>query len=129
MLLLLLAEQSTSYYYINRYSNIFSVIGPMGVLIFGLWFVHKSSWVGAAFGYGLTAVANIVITFAVDGYQPVSVTSLIDKSSMLIVCFLAGRRGPRCCFRRPKFYWHYLVSLYSQLARSQWRTECKSPTF
>jgi MFS family permease len=111
-----------------------AVIGPMGVLIFGLCIVHKTSWVGAAFGYGmqgfgLTAVANIVITFAVDGYQPVSVTSLIDKSSMLIVCFLASRRGPRCCFRRPKFYWHYLVSLYSQLARSQWRTECKSPTF
>jgi hypothetical protein len=129
MLLLLLAEQSTSYYYINRYSNIFSVIGPMGVLIFGLWFVHKTSWVGAAFGYGLTAVANIVITFAVDGYQPVSVTSLIYEYSMLIVCFLASRRGSRCCFRRPKFYWHYPLTIHSQLARSRRRAERKSPTF
>lgn len=54
-----------------------AVIGPMGVLIFGLCVAHKTTWVGAAFGYamqgfGLTAVANVVVTFAVDGYQPVS---------------------------------------------------------
>lgn len=54
-----------------------AVIGPMGVLIFGLCVVHKTPWIGAAFGYGMqgfgvTAVANIAVTFAVDAYQPVS---------------------------------------------------------
>ena len=96
--------------------------------------MHKTPWVGAAFGYGmqgfgLTAVANIVITFAVDGYKPVSITPHLYKCFVLIICFSASGRGSRCCFRPPKFYWHYLGTLHSQLAKSQRRAECKSPAF
>jgi MFS family permease len=54
-----------------------AVIGPMGILIFGLVVAHHKSWVGAAFGYamqgfGITAVSNVSVTYAVDAYQPVS---------------------------------------------------------
>lgn len=53
-----------------------AVIGPMGVLIFGLCVAHKTAWIGPAFGYmmqgfGLTAVSNVVVTYAVDGYKEV----------------------------------------------------------
>lgn len=53
------------------------VIGPMGILIFGLCVAHKTPWIGAAFGYGMngfgiTAAANVVVTYAVDGYKPVN---------------------------------------------------------
>jgi hypothetical protein len=49
----------------------------MGVLIFGLTVGHKVAWIGPAFGYGmqgfgLTAVSNVVVTYAVDSYLPVS---------------------------------------------------------
>ena len=54
-----------------------AVIGPMGILIFGLCVAHKTSWPPIAVGYamqgfGLTAVSNVAVTYAVDGYQPVS---------------------------------------------------------
>lgn len=57
----------------------------MGVLTFGLCIVHKSPWIGAAFGhgmqgFGLTAVANILVTFTVDAYQPVSLAALYTNS-------------------------------------------------
>lgn len=49
----------------------------MGVLIFGLTVANKVVWIGPAFGYGmqgfgLTAVSNVVVTYAVDSYLPVS---------------------------------------------------------
>lgn len=66
-----------------------AVIGPMGVLIFGLCIVHKAPWIGAAVGYGmqgfgLTAVANVAITYAVDSYQPVSSRRNDEKYALLI---------------------------------------------
>ncbi|KAF7552038.1 hypothetical protein G7Z17_g4573 [Cylindrodendrum hubeiense] len=50
-------------------------VGPVGILIFGLCVAYKTHWIGPAVGYamqgfGLTAVANVLITYAVDGYQP-----------------------------------------------------------
>lgn len=53
-----------------------AIIGPLGVLIFGLCVAHKTAWIGPAFGYsmqgfGLTAVSNVVVTYAVDGYKEV----------------------------------------------------------
>jgi MFS family permease len=58
-----------------------ALIGPMGILIFGLVVAHKDTWVGAAVGYamqgfGLTAVSNVCVTYAVDAYQPVGLLSL-----------------------------------------------------
>ncbi|CAK7210553.1 hypothetical protein SEUCBS140593_000865 [Sporothrix eucalyptigena] len=51
-----------------------ALVGPIGILIFGLTVSHHTMWVGPAFGYGmqgfgLTAVANVVVTYAVDGYH------------------------------------------------------------
>ncbi|CAK7219707.1 hypothetical protein SBRCBS47491_003938 [Sporothrix bragantina] len=58
-----------------------ALIGPMGILIFGLTVSHHTMWVGPAFGYGmqgfgLTAVANVVVTYAVDGYHDLSAEAL-----------------------------------------------------
>ncbi|PCH01397.1 Major facilitator superfamily domain, general substrate transporter [Penicillium occitanis (nom. inval.)] len=59
-----------------------AVIGPMGVLIFGLCVAHKTAWIGPAFGYmmqgfGLTAVSNVVVTYAVDGYKELAGEALV----------------------------------------------------
>lgn len=53
-----------------------AVIGPMGLLLFGLIIAAHGSWGGAAIGYGMegfgaTAAANIAVTYAVDAYRPV----------------------------------------------------------
>jgi MFS family permease len=54
-----------------------AIVGPMGVLLFGISAARHLSWVAAAFGYamqgfGLTALSNVVVTYAVDSYQQVS---------------------------------------------------------
>jgi len=59
-----------------------AIIGPMGILIFGLTVAAKSFWVGPAFGYGmqgfgLTAVSNVVVTYAVDSYLPLAGEALV----------------------------------------------------
>lgn len=53
-----------------------AVIGPMGILLFGLTIAEKRPWIQPAVGYamqgfGLTAVSNVVVTYAVDSYLPV----------------------------------------------------------
>lgn len=58
-----------------------AVIGPMGVLTFGLVIAnHKSYWpadVGfAMLSFGLTAASNVVVTYAVDTYRPVRLLHL-----------------------------------------------------
>lgn len=55
-----------------------AVIGPMGLLIYGLVIASHDSWGGAAVGYGMegfgaTAAANVIITYAVDAYRPVGI--------------------------------------------------------
>jgi len=57
-----------------------AIVGPMGVLTFGLVIANKKSYWGAAvgfamLGFGLTAASNVVVTYAVDAYRPVSVSS------------------------------------------------------
>ncbi|RBR10395.1 hypothetical protein FVER53590_25492 [Fusarium verticillioides] len=59
-----------------------AVIGPMGVLIFGLCIAHHTNWVGSAFGYamegfGLTAVSNVAVTYAVDCYPELAGEALV----------------------------------------------------
>jgi hypothetical protein len=54
-----------------------SIIGPMGLLTFGLCAAHKTTWVGPAFGYGMQAfglsvASNILVTYAIDSYHSVS---------------------------------------------------------
>ncbi|KAM3085395.1 hypothetical protein ACMFMG_002473 [Clarireedia jacksonii] len=53
-----------------------ALIGPMGVLTFGLVIAHQKHWIGAAAGYamlgfGLNVASNVVVTYAVDAYRPV----------------------------------------------------------
>lgn len=48
----------------------------MGLLTFAFTITHKTHWIGPAVGngmqaFGLTAVSNIAVTYAVDCYQPV----------------------------------------------------------
>jgi len=59
-----------------------AAIGPVGILIFGLTVAAKLFWVGPAFGYamqgfGLTAVSNVVVTYAVDSYLPLAGEALV----------------------------------------------------
>jgi hypothetical protein len=54
-----------------------AIISPIGLIVVGQCLAHKTVWVGTAFGYGmqafgLTAVSNIAITYAVDNYTSVS---------------------------------------------------------
>jgi hypothetical protein len=56
-----------------------AIIGPMGVLTFGLVIANKKSYWGAAvgfamLGFGLTTASNVVVTYAIDAYRPVSVS-------------------------------------------------------
>ncbi|KAF9884529.1 hypothetical protein FE257_001474 [Aspergillus nanangensis] len=51
-----------------------AILGPMGILTFGLCAASKTHWIGLAIGYGmqgfgLTAVSNILATYAVDAYH------------------------------------------------------------
>ncbi|KAJ5660971.1 uncharacterized protein N7484_000343 [Penicillium longicatenatum] len=59
-----------------------AIIGPMGVLTFGICTANQVTWVGAAFGYamqgfGLTAVSNVVVTYAVDSYHQLAGEALV----------------------------------------------------
>lgn len=52
-------------------------IGPAGLLIFGLCVAHKTHWIGPAVGYamqafGVAAISNVAVTYALDSYKPVS---------------------------------------------------------
>jgi MFS family permease len=63
-----------------------AIVGPMGVLLFGISAARHLSWVAAAFGYamqgfGLTALSNVVVTYAVDSYQQVSFPRVLTNIS------------------------------------------------
>lgn len=71
-----------------------AVIGPMGLLTFGLVIAAQKSWAGAAVGYGMegfgaTAAANIIITYAVDAYRPVSPSGCLRIAILLFFLFFA----------------------------------------
>ncbi|KAI0125983.1 major facilitator superfamily domain-containing protein [Xylariales sp. AK1849] len=59
-----------------------AIIGPMGVLAFGLVIASGKSWAGAAIGYGMegfgaTAASNIAVTYAVDAYRPLAGETIV----------------------------------------------------
>lgn len=58
------------------------VIGPAGILIFGLCLAHRTAWIGpvvgfAMQGFGLTAVSNVLVTYAVDSYLSLAGEALV----------------------------------------------------
>ena len=71
-----------------------AIIGPMGVLTFGMVIAYKKNYMGAAvgfamLGFGLTAASNVVVTYAVDGYRPVSChtfDSLDGRTDLAVSC-------------------------------------------
>lgn len=76
-----------------------TIIGPMGIVAFGICLAHKTHWVGPAFGYamqgfGLTAGSNVLVTYNVDSYPTLA-------GEVLVVVFLV--RGVTGC----------LLSLYA----------------
>lgn len=69
-----------------------ALIGPMGILIFGLCVAHKTHWIGAAFGYGmqgfgLTAGSNVLVTYAVDSYP------ILTGEALVILFMIRGISG------------------------------------
>jgi MFS family permease len=62
-----------------------AVIGPMGLLTFGLCAQHKTKWIGQAFGYGMQAFglsvcSNVLVTYAIDSYHSVSLPISISRT-------------------------------------------------
>jgi MFS family permease len=108
-----------------------ALIGPLGILIFGLVVAHKKSWVGAAIGYamqgfGLTAVSNVCVTYAVDAYQPVS--SPTDDCWTILSSILPdfGRSlGPH--LHNSADNGRHSCTVYNKLASCRGSRECKSP--
>jgi hypothetical protein len=72
-----------------------AVIGPVGILIFGLTAAAKTPWIGPAIGYclqgfGLTACGNIMATYAIDCCPGVSSLVLEKKENHANELQLAG---------------------------------------
>jgi MFS family permease len=62
-----------------------AIIGPMGVLTYGMIIADKKNYWGAIvgfamLGFALTAASNVVVTYAVDAYRPVSFPFLTSAS-------------------------------------------------
>ncbi|RAH72527.1 MFS general substrate transporter [Aspergillus aculeatinus CBS 121060] len=58
------------------------VIGPGGILIFGLCIAHQTHWMGVAVGYamqafGVAAISNVAVTYALDCYQRIAGEALV----------------------------------------------------
>jgi MFS family permease len=79
-----------------------AVIGPMGILLFGLTVADKRPWIQPAVGhamqgFGRTAVSNVVVTYAVDSYLPLAGEALVT------VFVVRGAIG--CCLALFAFNW------------------------
>lgn len=69
-----------------------AIVGPMGVLTFGMVIANHKHWIGAAvgfamLGFGLTAASNVVVTYAVDAYRPVRISiylSFLQRTDLMI---------------------------------------------
>ncbi|PMD14114.1 MFS general substrate transporter [Hyaloscypha hepaticicola] len=73
-----------------------AIIGPMGVLTFGLVIANKKSYWGAAvgfamLGFGLTTASNVVVTYAIDAYRPISgeVLAIVFVVRNVMACILS----------------------------------------
>ncbi|CAG7920168.1 unnamed protein product [Penicillium olsonii] len=88
------------------------VIGPAGILIFGLCVAHKTHWIGPAIGnamqaFGVAAISNVAVTYSLDSYKPVTGEALViifvirNTIGMLVSLYAADwieRQGPAAVF-------------------------------
>ncbi|GLI81570.1 hypothetical protein PoHVEF18_009955 [Penicillium ochrochloron] len=59
------------------------IVGPAGILIFGLCVDHKTHWIGPAVGYamqafGVAAISNVAVTYSLEMYKPVTGEALVS---------------------------------------------------
>jgi MFS family permease len=69
-----------------------AVVGPMGILLFGFMIADTRFWLAPAVGcamqaFGVTAISNIVITYVVDSYLP------LTAEAMVIIFLIKGVIG------------------------------------
>jgi MFS family permease len=69
-----------------------AIIGPMGILLFGLTIAVKKPWIEPAIGhamqgFGLTAVSNLLVTYTMDSYLPIA------GEAMVVIFVLRGIIG------------------------------------
>ncbi|KAL6229591.1 hypothetical protein BDW75DRAFT_249476 [Aspergillus navahoensis] len=88
------------------------VIGPGGLLIFGLCIAHQVHWIGAAVGYamqafGVAAISNVAVTYCLECYKPLTGEALViifvirNTIGMLLSLYAAdwiARQGPAAVF-------------------------------
>lgn len=108
------------------------IIGPFGILIFGLCVAHKTAWGGAAVGYGmqgfgLTAVSNVVVTYAVDAYQPVSFPAEVSilVCEWMLTIRTDCRRSSRHCLCYPQHHRMHSSSIRGQLGGRHRSGQCE----
>ncbi|RAL13903.1 MFS general substrate transporter [Aspergillus homomorphus CBS 101889] len=58
------------------------LVGPVGILIFGLCIAHRTHWMGVAVGYamqafGVAAISNVAVTYALDCYHRIAGEALV----------------------------------------------------
>jgi MFS family permease len=71
------------------------VIGPAGILIFGLCIAHKTHWIGPAVGngmqaFGVAAISNVAVTYSLDSYKPVCILANLPRTYLLTVNQVTG---------------------------------------
>ncbi|KAJ6049162.1 hypothetical protein N7499_004000 [Penicillium canescens] len=88
------------------------VVGPAGILIFGLCIANKTHWMGPAVGnamqaFGVAAISNVAVTYSLDLYKPVTGEALViifvirNTIGMLVSLYAADwieRQGPTAVF-------------------------------
>ncbi|KAL3481004.1 putative polyamine transporter [Aspergillus californicus] len=88
------------------------IIGPGGILIFGLCIANQVHWIGAAFGYamqafGVAAISNVAVTYSLECYKPITGEALViifvirNTIGMLLSLYASdwiSRQGPAAVF-------------------------------
>lgn len=59
------------------------VVGPAGILIFGLCIANKTHWIGPAVGnalqaFSVAAISNVAVTYSLDSYKPVCTVEIVS---------------------------------------------------
>jgi MFS family permease len=105
-----------------------AIIGPMGVLTYGMIIADKKNFWGAIvgfamLGFALTAASNVVVTYAVDAYRPVSFPFHTSKTppppntqrAVLIWYVLDFRRNSSYCLCGQKCHGLPSITVHSGL--------------